>query len=89
MKIQTLLSLLIILFSLHGCAGKKDAAYVEGLLYLDGKAVRIEMMDGIITGIKHLSSRSELPEVYLAPRLNRYPGERVHGGGFFRPGTEP
>ena len=69
MKIQIRLSILFILFLLYGCADKKGAAYVEGLLYLDGEPVRIEIMDGLISRVKHLNSRSDLPEAYLAPGL--------------------
>lgn len=42
---------------------------MEGLLYLDGKAVRIEIVDGLISRIKPLSQGSGVPEVYLAPGL--------------------
>ncbi|TFH20946.1 MAG: hypothetical protein E4H10_16000, partial [Bacteroidia bacterium] len=69
MNIRTRLSFLFILFLLYGCADKKGAAYVEGLLYLDGKPVSIEMMDGIITRVKPLSSKTDLPQAYLAPGL--------------------
>ena len=69
MKIRTLLILLTLLFSLQGCSQKKGAAYVEGLLYLDGKPVSIEIVDGIITQVKSLAYKSNLPEVYLAPGL--------------------
>lgn len=42
---------------------------MEGLLYVDGKPVRVEITDGKISGIKHLAPGRELPEAYLAPGL--------------------
>jgi len=54
---------------LSACSEKKDATYVEGLLYLDGEPVRIEIVDGKIAQIKHLGSSTGFPEVFLAPGL--------------------
>jgi N-acetylglucosamine-6-phosphate deacetylase len=67
--LRALPSLLILLFSLSGCADKSGAAYVEGLLYLDGEPVSVEIIDGKISRIKQLASGSAHPEVYLAPGL--------------------
>ena len=47
----------------------EDVHSVEGVLYLDGKPVSIEIADGKITAIRHLSSESELPVIYVAPGL--------------------
>jgi len=69
MKTHSYACILLILISLSGCADKEGATYVEGLLYLDGEPVRIEIVDGKIAQIKHLASGSDLPEVYLAPGL--------------------
>jgi N-acetylglucosamine-6-phosphate deacetylase len=69
MKTLTRLSAMFILLSLFGCTEKKGLSYVEGLLYEDGQPVRIEIMDGKITRVKQLSSRSKVPDVYLAPGL--------------------
>jgi len=57
------------MLSLYACTENKDASYVEGLLYLDGEAVRIEIVDGYIAQIKPLRSGTSLPEVYVAPGL--------------------
>jgi len=54
---------------MHGCTEKKETRYVEGLLYLDGQPVQIEIVDGKISKIKHLTSRSDFPEIYIAPGL--------------------
>ncbi len=79
MKTIAFLPILIILFSLYACTEKKDTDSkntesvdtntVEGLLYLDGEPVSIEIVDGKIAKIKHLSSKSGLSEVYVAPGL--------------------
>lgn len=60
---------LFILMSVFGCSEKEGAAYVEGLLYQDGKAVSIEIVDGLISRVKPLAKASGVPEVYLAPGL--------------------
>ena len=57
------------MISLSGCTENKEATYVEGMLYLDGKPIRIEIVDGKITQIKHLGSSAGFPEVYVAPGL--------------------
>jgi len=57
------------MISLYGCTENKEATYVEGMLYLDGEPVRIEIVDGKIAQIKQLGSSTGLPEVYLAPGL--------------------
>ena len=73
------LTIAIILFPMKACTEKKDnissesnsedVHTVEGVLYLDGKPVSIEIADGKIAKINHLSSHSELPEIYVAPGL--------------------
>jgi len=79
MKTITFFPVLIILFSLVACTGKTDADSknadsgdsnaVEGLLYLDGEPVSIEIVEGKIATIKHLSSGYGLPEIYVSPGL--------------------
>ena len=79
MKHETTIFVLLILLTVCGCntktdnnsmePGSEDANTVEGVLYLDGKPVSIEIADGTITAIRHLSSESELPEIYVAPGL--------------------
>jgi N-acetylglucosamine-6-phosphate deacetylase len=69
MKNSALPSLMLLIFSLSACSEKEEAAYVEGLFYLDGKPVRIEIMDGKISRIKHLASSTGVPNAYLAPGL--------------------
>ena len=46
MKFRSYYSILLVMLSLYACTENKDASYVEGLLYLDGEAVRIENVDG-------------------------------------------
>ena len=69
MKIPSCCSILLLLILLISCTGRDDATYVEGLSYLDGKPVRIEMKDGKISRVRHLASHSDIPEVYVAPGL--------------------
>jgi len=69
MKKQTYFSILLLLISLLGCTEKKGATYVEGLHYMDGQPVSIKIVDGKISKIKHLASRSGSPEMYVAPGL--------------------
>lgn len=42
---------------------------MEGLLYLDGKAVSVEIVDGVISQVKAIKVGSDFPEFYLAPGL--------------------
>ncbi len=69
MRIRTCFYLLVVMIFLSGCTDKKGGTYVEGLLYLDGEPVRIEIVDGKIAQIKHLDSSTGFPEVYVAPGL--------------------
>ena len=74
MTTRTIFFASLILFSLNSCTEKrsvnsKDTNFVEGLLYLDEEPVSIEIADGRIAKIKHLSSGSDIPEVYIAPGL--------------------
>lgn len=69
MKIRACLLNLFVLLSFFACTEKQGVTYMEGLSYQDGKAVRIEITDGQISGIKSLGSSSAMPEVYLAPGL--------------------
>jgi len=69
MKLRIRYFIPFILMTVFGCTEKEDVAYVEGLLYLDGKPVRIEIVDGLISRVKPLNNGAEVPEVYLAPGL--------------------
>ena len=69
MKIPSCCSILPLLFLLISCTGGDDETYVEGLSYLDGKPVRIEMTDGKISRIRHIPSRSVSTDLYVAPGL--------------------
>ena len=60
---------MFMLVSLLGCKPNDKVHYIEGLHYETGQAVRIEIVDGLITGIKDLGSASGAPEVYVAPGL--------------------
>ena len=74
MKTRSYFLILIILISLNACTDKKDSAstdtnVIEGVHYLDGEMVGIEIIDGKIAKINHLSSESDLPKIYVAPGL--------------------
>jgi len=69
MKILSRLILMLLLSSPMACTRENGADFVDGLHYISGKPVRIEMVDGKIGRIKALSSSSGVPEVYLAPGL--------------------
>lgn len=71
---KTILLLFLLLLLLNSCTEKKDTDSkdintIEGLFYIDGKAVSIEIVDGKITNIRHLSSESDIPKMYVAPGL--------------------
>lgn len=89
MQIKSFLSVIMLILGLSACTNNTDKHQmndnavtfqsVEGLLYLDGKPVRIEVEDGKITQISHLSSASGIPDRYVAPglidlQLNGYRG---------------
>lgn len=69
MKTRSIVFFSLILFSFYACTEKNDSNSIEGLLYLDEEPVSIEIVDGKIAKIKHLSSGSDIPEVYVAPGL--------------------
>ena len=48
---------------------KIKASSIKGLLYLDGKPVSIEVVEGNIAKIQPLSSASGIPKIYIAPGL--------------------
>jgi len=59
---------------LQSCTEKKlvdsnDNNSIDALLFLDGNPVSIEITDGKIAKIKSFSSKSNLPEIYVAPGL--------------------
>ncbi len=74
MNFRTVIYSSIILFIICSCTETKDAESmesitIEGLFYLDGEPVRIEIADGKIAKINHLSSESGIPAIYVAPGL--------------------
>jgi len=69
MNFRSFYFILLVMLSMYACTENKDASYVEGLLYLDGEAVRLEIVDGYIAQIKPLRSGTSLPQVYVAPGL--------------------
>ena len=79
MKLRTILYVILVPLAFYACNGNehvisKDADpegthSVNGLLYLDGEPVSIEINGGEIVAIRHLSSESDLPEYYVAPGL--------------------
>ena len=60
---------MLLLSSIFACSQENGTEYVEGIHYMNGKPVRIEIIDGKISRIKALPSKSDVPEVYLAPGL--------------------
>jgi N-acetylglucosamine-6-phosphate deacetylase len=64
-----ILPLYFLILSLMGCESQEGVSYVEGLHYQDGRPVRIEITDGLITGVRELPASSRVPEVYVAPGL--------------------
>jgi len=69
MKILSHLIIMLLLSSIFACSQENGTEYVEGIHYMNGKPVRIEIIDGKISRIKALPSKSDVPEVYLAPGL--------------------
>lgn len=69
MKVRTNFLIILLLFLLNACNEEKDTNSVEGLLYLDGNPVNIEIIDGDISKIKQLPSDSKVPGMYIAPGL--------------------
>jgi N-acetylglucosamine-6-phosphate deacetylase len=69
MYIKTISYSLLMLFSICGCTENKEAEGIEGLLYLDGKPVRIEVVDGKIASVRTISPGGGIPLVYVAPGL--------------------
>jgi len=66
---RNIIFIFLILFSLNACTEKTgnnslDSNFVEGLFYLDEEPVSIEIVDGKIAKIKHLTSGSDIQEVY-------------------------
>jgi len=52
------------------CTGEKnDSFFIEGLLYLNGEPVRIEILDKKIVEVTPVSRKDDLPEYYVAPGL--------------------
>ena len=66
MNFRIILYGLSMLFLHFACEEKKK---FDGLLYLDGKPVSIEVVDGKIADIRHITSLSGTSELYVAPGL--------------------
>jgi len=69
MRTQSCYLILLVMILLTACNAENDAPFVDGLLYLDGKAVRIEIVDGKISQVKHLEAGAGSAELYVAPGL--------------------
>lgn len=69
MSFRSCYFILLIMISLSSCTETKEFTSVEGLLYLDGEAVRIEIVDGLISEISQLGSSTGSPEFFVAPGL--------------------
>ena len=59
--------ILLVMIVLNACSPESDAPFVDALLYVDGKPVRIEIVDGMISQIKHLDADAVSHELYGAP----------------------
>ena len=69
MNIKTFFFGFLMTFLISACGNKKEVEGIEGLLYLDGNPVSIEIVDGKITNIRQISSQQDMPKVYVAPGL--------------------
>ncbi|HBL78220.1 MAG: hypothetical protein A2W90_16835 [Bacteroidetes bacterium GWF2_42_66] len=61
--------LIFFLFSLITTAEERDTIVVEGLLYSDSQPVSIQIINGKISGIRHLPAGANVPQVYIASGL--------------------
>lgn len=61
--------ILLVMIVLNACSPESDAPFVDALFYVDGKAVRIEIVDGMISQIKPLDADAVSHELYVAPGL--------------------
>ena len=68
MKTRAIFYILFLFFS-YACTEKKNSNSIEGLLYLDGKPVSIEVVDGKIANIRQVSSEAGASKLYVAPGL--------------------
>lgn len=68
MKTRAILYILFLFFS-YACTEKKNSNSIEGLLYLDGKPVSIEVVDGKIANIRQVSLEPGASKLYVAPGL--------------------
>jgi N-acetylglucosamine-6-phosphate deacetylase len=69
-KFIVILSLFFLSFSMLSGKNTTDKTdKIEGILYSDGKPVSIHIVNGKITGIKHLKCDDSKPKIYVAPGL--------------------
>lgn len=69
MKFKVISCVMIFCNSLLGYVGKNESMTIEGILYRNNEPVSIQITNGKISGIKYLSEKSEVPQIYIAPGL--------------------
>ncbi len=69
MKTNAFFNIALLLFLFISCTEVKYANTIEGLLFMDGKPIRIEVLGGKIASIRPGSSAQSDPLVYVAPGL--------------------
>ena len=79
MKLKIVSCVIVFCCSLLGYAGENESMTIEGILYRGSQSVSIQLTNGKISGIKYLSDKAKVPQVYIAPglidvQLNGYMG---------------
>ena len=69
MKTGVVFIITYLLFFFISCTEVKVGNTIEGLLYMDGKPVSIEVVDGLIANISYISSEKPNQMMYVAPGL--------------------
>jgi len=69
MKILSFCLLFLILISTKVSGAGNDTTFVSGLLYKDGQAVSIGILNGFIVSMEHLSKSATTRDFFIAPGL--------------------
>lgn len=60
---------LLLMNALSALAGDQDTLTIEGLFYDDLQPVSVQLANGKIVDMKHLSAEESVPDVYISPGL--------------------